>query len=83
MRSLKDICADIGDERYADLVVPDLGPYEIETPLIDGMPDWSASGVVDLRRPNPDPEHKGGQGFHVVFRGTFAECDRWIENASA
>ena len=65
--------------RFACQPEPDTGPYEIEVPIINGVADYSACGVVDLRRPNPDPDHKGGQGFYIVFCGTFSECNAWIE----
>jgi hypothetical protein len=54
---------------------PDLGPYEIETPLVDGRPDWSGASNV-VRLPRADEPH---DGFVSVFTGTFAECDAWIE----
>lgn len=59
---------------------PDPGPYWIEAPT-DPL-EWQgryACSVIDVRRPNPDPEGIGGQGFAVVFTGTFAECDAWLE----
>lgn len=54
---------------------PDLGPYEIEVPIVYGCPDLANSSVVDTRRPN----EPAGTGFAIVFSGTFAECDAWIE----
>lgn len=62
---------------------PELGPYWIEAPT--DPREWHAPGacnVVDVRRPNPDPLNEGGKGFEVVFTGTFAECDAWMEAAS-
>lgn len=58
---------------------PDLGPYWIEAPT---DADWHAPDschVVNVRMPNPDPDGEGGKGFAVVFTGTFAECDAWLE----
>lgn len=56
---------------------PAQGPYEIEcTPFLGVL---IGCGVVDLRRPNPDPDNEGGKGFARVFEGSFAECDAWLE----
>lgn len=74
MASLRD-----GHGRFQAQQEPDTGPYLIEAPTGG---DWNAPyscGVVDLRRPRPDPDREGGKGFIVVFTGTFAECDRWLE----
>lgn len=59
---------------------PDPGPLWIEAP--SDPRDWSGSNccnVVDIRRPMPDPLREGGKGFAVVFTGSFAECDAWLE----
>ena len=59
---------------------PDPGPLWIEAPLHPA--DWHLSdscNVVDVRRPMPDPDGEGGKGFEVVFIGTYAECDAWLE----
>jgi hypothetical protein len=58
----------------------DLGPFWIEAPTSPS--EWRAPlscNVVDVRQPNPDPNNEGGKGFAVVFSGTFAECDAWLE----
>jgi hypothetical protein len=59
---------------------PDPGPFWIEAPT--NPHEWgarAACNVVGVRRPNPDPAGEGGKGFEVVFTGTFAECDSWLE----
>lgn len=75
-RSLNEICASIGDERYANVGEPDDGHYEIETPLVGGAPDWANSAVVRLPRGGEPPD-----GLVTVFTGTFAECDAWLNAA--
>ena len=50
------------------------GPYEIETPLVAGSPDWANSAVVRQPRPS-EPQ----DGLVTVFTGSFKECDDWIE----
>lgn len=63
---------------------PDPGPLWIEAP--PNPEEWDAPGacsVVDIRRPMPDPLDEGGKGFEVVFTGTFAECDAWLNQARA
>lgn len=59
---------------------PDPGPLWIEAPT--SPLEWfgpQSCNVVDIRQPNPDPNNEGGKGFAVVFTGTFAECDAWLE----
>lgn len=60
--------------RFAYAPEPDFGPYEIETPMVLGSPDWPNSNVVRL--PFPDEPQ---DGFVTVFSGPFAECDAWIK----
>jgi hypothetical protein len=59
---------------------PSPGPFWIESPT--DPREWHAPGscnIVDVRRPLPDLDREGGKGFEVVFVGTFAECDAWLE----
>jgi len=66
--------------RFTGPQEPPPGPLLIEAPLTPS--EWTTPGscnVVDVRRPNPDPTNEGGKGFAVVFTGTFAECDAWLE----
>lgn len=49
--------------------------YEIETPMIDGRPDWHGQSNV-VRLPHADEPQ---DSFVSVFIGTFAECDAWLE----
>lgn len=56
------------------------GPLWIEAP--PNQRDWrepNSCNVVDVRCPMPDPSGEGGKGFAVVFTGTYAECDAWLE----
>lgn len=56
------------------------GPFLIEAPPIGE--DWhapNACAVVDTRRPNPDPTGEGGKGWEAAFRGTYDECNEWLE----
>lgn len=65
--------------RFVGPQEPDPGPLWIEAPTGG---DWRAPNscsVVDVRRPLPDPQNLGGQGFEVLFTGTYAECDAWLE----
>lgn len=66
--------------RFTGPQEPDPGPLWIEAPM-DAL-EWrepNSCHVVDFRRPMPDPAREGGKGFEVVFTGTFAECDVWLE----
>lgn len=65
--------------RFVGPQEPEPGPFWIEAPT---DADWQAPNscnVVDVRRPMPDPANEGGKGFEVVFTGTYAECDAWLE----
>jgi len=67
--------------RFTGPQEPDPGPFWIEAPT--NPAEWRAPlscSVVDVRQPNPDPANEGGKGFAVVFSGTFAECDAWLED---
>lgn len=66
--------------RFTGPQEPDPGPLWIEAPA--DPRDWHAPdscNVVDFRHPLPDPSGEGGKGFKVVFTGTYAECDAWLE----
>lgn len=54
---------------------PDPGPYWIEMDTHDGRPNYADCNVVDIRRPIGGD----GEGFVVLFTGTYAECDAWLE----
>lgn len=58
---------------------PDPGPLWIEAPTNAAWDTPLSCNVVDLRHPNPDPANEGRKGFAVVFAGTFAECDAYLE----
>lgn len=66
--------------RFTGTKEPDLGPFWIEAP--SDPREWGSQNsckVIDVRRPLPDPNGLGGQGFESVFSGTYAECDVYLE----